>query len=57
MSILVFAGSAQFICDWGRWRALVVNQLANAVWIISTVLGIMVGQFIPKGALMEVNNG
>ncbi len=36
--------------DWDRWRALVVNQLANAVWIFSTVLGTLVGQFIPKGA-------
>lgn len=36
--------------DWDRWRALVVNQLANAVWIISTVMGTLVGQFIPKGA-------
>ncbi len=36
--------------DWDRWRALVVNQLANAVWICSTVMGTLVGQFIPKGA-------
>ena len=36
--------------DWDRWRALVVNQLSNFVWIISTVLGTLAGQFIPKGA-------
>jgi 4-azaleucine resistance transporter AzlC len=36
--------------DWDRWRALVVNQLSNAVWIISTVLGALMGQFIPNGS-------
>ena len=36
--------------DWDRWRALVVNQLSNFVWILSTVTGTLVGQFIPKGA-------
>ncbi|BCO08593.1 branched-chain amino acid ABC transporter permease [Desulfolithobacter dissulfuricans] len=36
--------------DWDKWRALVVNQLANAAWIISTVTGTLIGQFIPKGA-------
>ncbi len=36
--------------NWNRWRALIVNQLANAVWIISTVTGTLIGQFIPKGA-------
>jgi len=35
---------------WDRWCAFVVNQLSNAVWIIATVMGTMVGQFIPKGA-------
>jgi len=35
---------------WGRWRALVVNQLANAVWILSTIAGSLVGQFVPQGA-------
>ncbi len=36
--------------DWDRWRALVTNQLANAVWIIATLTGALVGQFIPQGA-------
>ncbi|MBW1637273.1 MAG: AzlC family ABC transporter permease [Deltaproteobacteria bacterium] len=36
--------------DWDRWRALVVNQVSNGVWIISTVAGTLVGQFIPQGA-------
>jgi predicted branched-subunit amino acid permease len=30
--------------------ALGVNQLANLVWIISTVSGTVIGQFIPQGA-------
>jgi 4-azaleucine resistance transporter AzlC len=40
--------------DQGRWdidRTLVVNQVANLVWIISTVCGGLGGQFIPAGAL------
>lgn len=37
--------------DWDRWRALVVNQLANAVWFLATVTGALVGQFVPQGAL------
>ena len=36
---------------WDRRRALVVNQLANAVWFIATVTGCLVGQFVPQGAL------
>ncbi|NOQ46448.1 MAG: branched-chain amino acid ABC transporter permease [Desulfobulbaceae bacterium] len=36
--------------DWDRWRALTVNHLSNAVWIMSTVAGTLIGQFIPKGA-------
>jgi len=36
--------------DWDRWRALIVNQLANGAWIISTVTGTLIGQFIPQGA-------
>ena len=36
--------------DWDRWRALIVNQSANAVWIISTVAGTLIGQFVPQGA-------
>ncbi len=37
--------------DWGRWQALVVNHLANAVWIMATICGALVGQFVPQGAL------
>ncbi len=36
---------------WDRWRALTVNQLANAVWFVATVCGALVGQFMPEGAL------
>ena len=35
---------------WGKWRALTVNQLANAVWVLATVTGSLVGQFVPQGA-------
>jgi len=35
---------------WDRWRALVVNHLANSVWILATVTGTLVGQFVPQGA-------
>ncbi len=37
----------------GRWnwrRALVVNHASNLMWIVSTVLGALGGQFIPAGA-------
>ena len=36
---------------WDRWRALTVNHLANAIWIMATICGALVGQFIPQGAL------
>ncbi len=36
--------------DWSRWSGLAVNQSANLVWILSTVSGCLVGQFIPRGA-------
>lgn len=36
---------------WDRWRALIVNHLANSVWIMATVCGALVGQFVPQGAL------
>ncbi len=36
--------------SWDRWRALVVNHLANSVWILATVTGSLVGQFVPAGA-------
>jgi len=81
MSVMVFAGSAQFICvamiaagastpaygvtdesfavnltrfrdgEWDQWRALLVNHLANSVWIVATICGALVGQFVPQGAL------
>jgi 4-azaleucine resistance transporter AzlC len=35
---------------WNRWRALAVNQIANATWITATVCGVLVGQFVPAGA-------
>jgi len=37
--------------NWDRYRALVVNHLANSVWIMATVCGALVGQFVPQGAL------
>jgi 4-azaleucine resistance transporter AzlC len=37
--------------NWDRWRALVVNHLANFVWISATICGALVGQFVPEGAL------
>lgn len=36
--------------NWDRWQALVVNQLANSVWLLATVTGALVGQFVPPGA-------
>ena len=36
--------------NWGRWQALSVNHVANLVWILSTIAGALIGQFIPKGA-------
>ncbi|MDY6881926.1 MAG: AzlC family ABC transporter permease [Thermodesulfobacteriota bacterium] len=36
--------------DWSWQRALFVNHIANATWLISTVLGGYGGQFIPVGA-------
>lgn len=35
---------------WDLWKALVLNQTANLVWIASTVVGGYGGQFIPAGA-------
>ncbi|MFO7765489.1 MAG: AzlC family ABC transporter permease [Pelovirga sp.] len=37
--------------NWNRFQALIVNHLANSVWIIATVSGVLTGQFIPAGAL------
>lgn len=36
--------------QWGKEKALVVNQSANAVWVISTVVGGYGGEFIPAGS-------
>lgn len=36
---------------WDHRRALAVNQMANAVWIMATVCGALLGQFVPQGAL------
>ncbi len=35
---------------WDRWSALVTNQLANAAWILATITGALLGQFVPQGA-------
>ncbi len=35
---------------WDRWRALLVNQLSNFMWIFATTLGALAGQFVPEGA-------
>jgi len=37
--------------EWDQWRALLVNHLANSVWIVATICGALVGQFVPQGAL------
>ncbi|MFO7576308.1 MAG: AzlC family ABC transporter permease [Pelovirga sp.] len=36
--------------QWHRHAALLVNHLANSVWILATVGGVLVGQFVPAGA-------
>lgn len=36
---------------WNRWQALIVNHLANAVWILATICGALIGQFVPQGAM------
>ncbi len=36
--------------SWDRWSALATNHLANAVWILATVTGALLGQFVPPGA-------
>lgn len=35
---------------WDRWRALITNHLANLVWILATITGALLGQFVPQGA-------
>lgn len=37
--------------QWDRWRALIVNHVANSVWVLATVCGALAGQFVPRGAL------
>jgi 4-azaleucine resistance transporter AzlC len=37
--------------DWHRYEALTVNQVSNAAWVVSTVIGGYGGQFIPVGFL------
>lgn len=36
--------------NWTRSQALIVNHLANSVWILATISGVLVGQFVPSGA-------
>jgi 4-azaleucine resistance transporter AzlC len=36
--------------NWHRHQALIVNHLANSVWVLATVCGVLVGQFVPAGA-------
>jgi 4-azaleucine resistance transporter AzlC len=36
--------------NWDRYRALVVNHLANSVWVLATICGALAGQFVPQGA-------
>ena len=38
------------IGSWNKLSALSVNHITNCVWILSTVAGALVGQFIPQGA-------
>ncbi len=35
---------------WTGFQALIVNHLANCVWISATVSGVLAGQFVPAGA-------
>jgi len=35
--------------NWDRLSALTLNQVTNATWFVSTVLGTYAGQFIPAG--------
>ena len=37
--------------NWSRFSALILNQTANAVWILSTIAGALAGQFIPVGIM------
>lgn len=35
---------------WDKVSALGVNHISNIVWVLSTISGVLVGQFIPQGA-------
>jgi 4-azaleucine resistance transporter AzlC len=35
---------------WSRYSALTLNHAANTTWIVSTVIGVYVGQLVPSGA-------
>ncbi len=36
--------------SWDHYSALATNQLANATWVLATVTGALLGQFVPQGA-------
>ena len=36
--------------SWDRFSALATNQIANAVWLLATITGALLGQFVPQGA-------
>lgn len=36
--------------NWDPLRAITVNQLSNMAWVLSTICGALLGQFIPTGA-------
>ena len=36
--------------NWDPMRAITVNQIANGAWVLSTITGTLLGQFIPTGA-------
>lgn len=36
--------------DWDRRSALTLNHAANATWVVSSVIGVYLGQLVPPGA-------
>jgi 4-azaleucine resistance transporter AzlC len=36
--------------NWHRYCALTLNHAANATWVVSSVLGVYLGQLVPSGA-------
>ena len=36
--------------NWTRFQALIVNHLANSVWVLATITGVLMGQLVPAGA-------